>query len=199
MTERTETLVDEDRTYWPLPVAQVERAERAGWGIHHKVATIATTLRQDAESSVSERTILRVVGNDLPNVADPLYTWSKNCLPDWLQRGVEVRYFALNPSEQAVQNLALLSENGNLKAKRLAGIEKLDETAKRCSAQWKTFHFAVFENSPQLWVEMSHRPDQKTASDCYYFGPEHAEKLFLYEDCKSDFDHMFDNFGSDLV
>lgn len=190
-----------EKYFRTLPYAEIERALRKGLGKHHPVATIAVNLRAEAEPHVNTNTVLRVVGNDLPNVADPAYPWTKQCLPDWLAMGITVKYFAVAPTEAAMKNLNSLANKfpGKLLAMRLDKGKALDNTANRCSQLWETYHFAAFENKPQLWVEMYHPPGVTEAKNCYYFAPGEAEELFLYEDSLNDFNHMFDNFGLSVI
>jgi hypothetical protein len=66
-----------------------------------------------------------------------------------------------------------------------------DSDAAPLTRQWRTFHFAVFENEPQLWVEMNQPPGQTEAQDCYYFAPDKATGLPLHATCLRRFNWMF--------
>lgn len=184
----------------PLPIAEVDRAMRRSLGRHYATATIADNLGAEADQHVTAGTVLRVVGYDLPNVADPDYCWTARYLPSWLDRGAVVQYFAVKPCLEAIDNLRGLARKApkKLQAKALRTSFELPERAAKLAEMWRTFHFAVFSGAPQLWVEMNHPEGVKIAHECYYFGPESAEELPLYFSCQSRFDYMFENFGDDL-
>jgi hypothetical protein len=177
----------------PLPLAEVRR----GFTQHFEKATIAHNLREVADPHVKAGSILSVVGNDLPNVSSEAYPWASKYLPEWLERGAEVRYFAIQPSAQALAKLFELTRRFGAKfqVRVLKVTAQGDPTASRLAAQWRTFHFAVFENAPQLWVEMNHPAGQTEALDCYYFAPDKAKDMPLFETCRRRFNWMFEEFG----
>jgi hypothetical protein len=181
----------------PLPFAEARHRYTA----HFRRATIAHNLRAVADPFVGGSTTLAVVGNDLPNVADNGYPWATEFLPQWIDRGLTVRYMALAPSDQALVSLRLLSERFGEKfqVRRVRADLQRDALAANLAQQWKTFHFAVFENEPQLWLEMNHPAGQIVAEDCYYFDPSTARDFPLHASCLRRFNFMFDGFGEPVV
>ena len=168
-------------------------------------ARIATDLKRLADPEgydwVRAGTTISVVGNDLPSAEDLEYDWLKVVLPEWMGDGAQVRYFALNPSKGAQQNLRDLAARfpvGRLMARTIP--DELDPTSHEAKLVrlWQRFHFTVFENEPQLWIELDHPPGSMKAFDCKHFNPQQSIGLPLYEQCRTNFELLF-NKGRDFL
>ena len=179
----------------------LERAFRLGECAHYETATIAHNLRERADAHVQRDTVLSVVGNDLPNVAAEDYPWCTQYLPEWLHRGARLRYYALNPSGKALAGLRRLHADfpEQVEVRVPTAEAAADDQAAQFLRLWQTYHFAVFENVPQLWVETHHPVGEREAKDCYYFPPAHAMEQPLYDLCKLQFNGMFEKFGQDAL
>ncbi len=179
------------------PCLEVHLAE----GTARKKAYIAHDLYELADAQVRNGTVVLAVGNDLPSVKDLNYLWVTKVMPEWMRRGAQIRYLAVNPSEGAQQNLRDLAAQfppGRLLARKAA------ETPDPCSHEaqlkqlWERFHFVVFEHDRQLWVELNHPPGELEAYDCKHFNAEQSADLPLYEECRRNFALMFEQ-GRDFL
>ena len=185
----------------PAPTPDLERAVRMGHGKYFEIATIAHNLSEEADAGVKAGTIISIVGNDLPNVARQDYPWA-DCLEKWMQRGATVRYFAIQPSEKALERLAELAGKagaGKLQVRRLSPDVTRHEWAGKLAQLWRTFHFVVFENEPQFWAEGYHPAVFTEARDCFYFGPQDVAAVPHYAHCLEQFNLMFEQHGEVLV
>jgi hypothetical protein len=186
----------------PLPIGEVRRAyaKDPANSLHFEEAKIATNLGPAADDYVGAKTRISVVGYDLPNVTAADYPWLGR-LRDWMERGAKVRYIAQKVSDEAREKLAVLAAEypGQFELRVLAADEALDDRARKLAAQWKTFHFVVFENEPQLWVEMFHPAAVCEAHECYYFAPPRAREMTLHEVCLERFDHMFERAAEKVI
>lgn len=186
----------------PLPIIEVRRAfaKDPANSQHFDEAKIATNLGPAADEYVHAGSLVSVVGYDLPNVTAQDYPWLDR-LRTWLGRGARVRYVAQKVSAEALLKLQSLAAEfpGQFEVRALRAGEEAECQSHKLVEQWKTFHFVVFENEPQLWVEMYHPEGQCEARECYYFAPSRARQMPLYETCRERFNFMFKQHGEVVV
>jgi len=166
-------------------------------------ARIATDLvpRVNAARGKRKSRIL-ILGNDGPNIAKHDYPWLKD-LKNWIQEGCDVSYLLLNPSPAAIKRLkaefaGCCNAKTGIQIYTIDRANVLPEDAKRLK-QWETFHFVVFENPSQLWVEGYHASGKTVALDCAYFSPEAAGKSSLPDVLASQFRYMISAYGRRLA
>ena len=162
-------------------------------------ANIATDLEPRTKAYVQKGSRAYIVGNDGINVSTDNYPWV-NLLRQWLEKGCDISYLLQNPEDKTLEKLRSLvqgkdTKRGRLQVFRIDGDAKKDSSTEEYLKQWETFHFAVFENPKQLWIETCHEPGKTWAHDCYYFSPKTAEQTPLLEVYKSRFDHVIENCG----
>ena len=162
------------------------------------VANIATTLDPNVEIHPDSKAF--IVGNDGPNLTAKDYPWI-GILGKWLHTGCDINYLLLEPSEKTLDVFRPLLKANNPGKLSVYGIDRNAASTEAVAMikQWKTFHFAVFENPRQLWVESDHKPQDTEARDCYFFPKEVAKTAGLVDVLKSKFEYILKTCGVDLT
>ena len=157
-----------------------------------KEAHIAENLLPRVKDRIQDDSKIRIVGGCGANLAEDDYPWY-SALEGWLDRGCEIDYLMVAPDGPEVSKLlADLTERGGgrFRGFGLRGSEQLAEDDRETAEQWRTFHFCVFENPSQLWVETNHPEGSTDAYGCYFFPPEQADKLPEFRVYRAQFDDM---------
>jgi hypothetical protein len=142
-----------------------------------------------------------IVGYDGANLSAPDYPWVR-ILKEWLDAGCDVTYLLLNPSPKSLEALAPLSITKTSGRLCVYGIDKSKAGSPRTLEminQWRAFHFAIFEDPRQLWVECDHQPGDTKARDCYFFPEDVAKKPGLPDILKSKFEYVVRTCGMNLI
>jgi hypothetical protein len=173
-------------------------------GLYLREANIGTDLEPLTRDYIGAGSRVQIVGNDGANIFAKDYPWP-GILDLWLSKGCDVDYLLLNPSRYALSVLGkvagshLENDDGTLAVFQVKGDCSPTKDVADYLRQWERFHFAVFENPKQLWIESCHEPGRTSASDCYYFNPEEAEKSPLLEVYKSRFEYVVENCCDQVV
>ena len=187
-----------DRMASRLPVLSLSQP-----GVEHiETAGIAKDLAKKADKNVHKGTRIFVTGNDGPNLDAEKYQKWLETLRVWLDRGAEINYFLLNPSPKAIKHLVHFitgKQDWKLRVYSVKKSSHVPAATKRLLQDWKTTHFAVFENPPQFWLESRHAPEKTHAEDCYFFPREVAEKSSLPREYREQFDFVIHQCGKPLV
>lgn len=180
------------------PIPNLRHAEKFG-AEPLREANIASHLGPRADAHIEEGAHLRVVGFDGYSIDLDTYEWRPKWLHGWLTGTVDdvpsrakmdVDYLIQEPVQGVVEKLRQFAAELPPNAGRLRiFVPRSDRTA-NVPSHWKTFHFAVFEHHPQLWIEKNHPPKTTDAFDCYYFRPEAAVDEPLYYSCLREFDDV---------
>ena len=141
-------------------------------------ANIATDLVPNVEDHIEyafqqgQKPRIQAIGGDGKYFAKPGNMWSSS-LADWGKRGAAIDYlFMLKPCETAVEFLSDLSKDAKVRTfeyqpERNAGESQLENHM----SLWKTFHYVLFHNPEQLWLEADHPADSLQAYGCQYLSP----------------------------
>jgi hypothetical protein len=120
--------------------------------------------------SVGRGTEVDVVGLSLGYLAADVRM--QRLLGDWLRRGASIRYLVQEAGGlitgqrdiEAVRALAAGARGGSLRLFVLREEERESDLA----GDAREFHFAVFRNPDQLWLEAEHREGELVAHTCEY-------------------------------
>ena len=129
------------------------------------------------KAKVESGTEIRVLEYDLSprGLIFRSYDWQK-VLNEWLEKGAQVDLFA-----QTLQGNDL-RQTINL-MKKHPGLDVYDISRVTIGIDWesnrenlidgfKDFHFTLFYNPRQLWIERRHQPGKGYMRDCEYYGRE---------------------------
>ncbi|MEI8341632.1 MAG: hypothetical protein WCH43_08880 [Verrucomicrobiota bacterium] len=146
---------------------------------------------------------LDVVGFDGPNIAKLDYPWVSEYLEPWISKGLHIRYLLIKPSDGAKTRLTDLIERtkndeGTLEVHILDTSKAREMSGCDFAEDWERFHFAVFNDPPQLWIENDHPPGETFAEGCVYFSPEKAKDEPLHTLLQSQFDLAWEKMASPL-
>jgi hypothetical protein len=162
-----------------LPVEPIERAR------------IASDLGPRALEHLRNNSNLFVVGYDCPNLTDPSYTEWEEFLAAACARGCGLTYYFGKKNKALIDRFRKIAETVKARPGQIQ-IYMRDHKGQKFSEtyaeQWKTFHFAVFENPKQLWIETNHPEGSTVAFNCYYLAPREASNEPLWDVCKSRFE-----------
>jgi len=166
-----------------------------------KKANIASDLVPRAQNNFLDRPTMDVIGNDSPNLSAPRYPWP-NDLKRWLsEKKCSIRYLLLNPSAESLRSLADIKKQvggERLSVFILKKNPKLEGEWLDIIKQWETFHFALFDNPRQMWVETEHKPGVTDASGCYFLSPELASESGVYEVLKGRFEYAVNHYADQI-
>lgn len=153
-------------------------------------AGIASDLTRLADKNVRRGTRIFVTGNDGPNLDGKKYAGWIKTLRLWLERGAEINYLLLDPNPSILGHLRRsLSEKGwKIRIYSVKKSLRVPSEMRQMLKDWRTTHFAVFENPPQFWLESRHKPSEVHAEDCYFFPRKIAEKSSLPKEYKERFE-----------
>jgi len=186
-------LEDDLREEKPLPSFSVQHPDI----IHFSVAHIADDLGPLIRDHVRPTSKISVIGYDGTYVIAPEKDKWRLLLSHWLLMGCEVRYFLQEMDQEKrvysqLKDLSKLAEKsgGKFSVFVLKKDVECSPALKRSIRDWKTFHFVVFENPAQLWIESSHLPLETEAHDCYYFPPNVAQDSALPKIYGERFNHV---------
>ena len=192
--------IETEEDIFVLPYLHVKNSK----GVKYfDVARIATELGAEASRFITEHSRVLIVGYDGPNLSRDDHSYWQDFLTKWLAMGCSVEYLLLGAKEMpdslfALQMAAVRvmskGRKGSLVAHQVDPKKAQDREAVHFCERWRTFHFAVFENPRQLWIEGCHRPGYIEAEDCLYFSPEAAEKLAMLDLLKKQFERFVKNY-----
>jgi hypothetical protein len=186
-----------DKMASTLPVLSLNQP-----GVEHcDHAGIANELFKKADRDVKNGTKIFVTGNDGPNLDGAIYKAWLETLRLWLDRGAEVTYFLLDPSPKALKSLFRLTaekQEWKLRVYSLKKSLRIPAQTRQMLKEWRTTHFAVFENPAQFWLESRHEPQNTHAEDCYFFPRKVAEKSSLPQEYKQRFELVLHQCGKPL-
>ncbi len=91
----------------------------------------------------------------------------RDLIEDWLRKGARVRYLVQEAGEEGRKSLRGLAAGGFEGTIELF-VLKAGERESDLALDAKDFHFAVFRDPDQLWLEGSHTADGLVALDCEY-------------------------------
>jgi hypothetical protein len=163
-------------------------------------ANIATDLLPRVKDYMRKDSSVDLIGNDGPNLnvpGNPEYPWF-DALVEWAKQGCTIRYLLLDPSPGAQEALARIKSivgEGRFNAFKLKKDEKIKGEWADIVKDWERFHFVLFNNPKQLWVETDHQRGDPSASGCYFLPPPLVEKAGIYEVLKSRFDYVVNRFA----
>jgi hypothetical protein len=156
-----------------------------------KKAAIASALAPRAKEHLGKNSHIYVVGHDCPNLTQPSYKGWETFLVDACNKGCKLTYYLGKKNEAVIQRFRQIAEQSKARPDQIR-VYMRDHTgsafAESFADQWKTFHFVVFENPRQLWIETNHPEGETEAHDCYYLSPADAEKETFLDDCKQRFE-----------
>ena len=165
------------------------------------LANIATHLVPRAEKNFQDKPTMDVVGNDGPGLSTPGYPWPDD-LKRWLaERNCTTRYLLLNPAPESLNSLKKLKKQKG--GERLSvfvlkkGIELNGEWADIIK-QWETYHFAIFDNPRQMWIETKHEPRTTDARGCYFLSPELSHESGVYDVLRERFEYVVNHYTDSL-
>lgn len=188
-------LEDEDSELESLPVFSL----RQPGVVPIPTANIATDLKERVEIQRGSRAF--IVGYDGPNLSADNYPWIE-MLEEWLKKGCEITYLLIKPTERATNALLSLVPSeaaGKLSVYTVSEPSKDSGSAAEFINQWRTFHFGIFEEPRQLWVEGCHEPGVTVAKDCFFFPKGVADKPGLLDVLKSRFEFVIKTCGVKLA
>jgi hypothetical protein len=155
-----------------------------------KRARIASNLAPRARRHLGEKTRCYVVGYDCPNLTKRGYTEWEKFLVAACQAGCKISYYLGKTSEPAMQRFHRIATESQARRGQIKVYVRDREgsrIAESYANQWKTFHFVIFENPRQLWIETNHPQGKTEAYNCYYLPPAKAKNEPLLDLFKSRF------------
>lgn len=158
------------------------------------VANIASDLVPEAapfvEASLKEgrHPRIRVVGFDGAYFEKPNNHWFST-LAKWTENGLDLTYlFTGSVCNEAITALQSLAKTGHVTVYKVR--QPQPQFQKRL-ARWENFHFVLFDEPKQLWIEGEHLPEAKTATDCEYYSPAAVEKdISLFQSFSNRYDEV---------
>ena len=152
-----------------------------------KTAFIATDLGPRAGDHMTKKSHFYVTGYDCPNLHKDYQAW-EDFLVKVCKRGCSFTYFLGKENETTIARFKHIAEASKAKPGQIQIFVRNHEgspLAESYADQWKTFHFAIFEDPRQLWIETNHPEGQTEAYDCYYLPPKIAKEEPLLDIFKS--------------
>ena len=161
-------------------------------------AEIATAAPLQKNKNIKAESKIHIVGNDGANLKSVYPHWLP-LLQSWLTVGCEIRYLLLEMEDSIFQALHRLRKDnlgsGKLRVYTINNDRPLPKEVRDLVQRWRTFHFAIFENPRQLWIEMNHQPQKTHADNCYFIPTKLAEKPGILDVYKSQFDFVISRAG----
>jgi hypothetical protein len=148
---------------------------------------------------VKRGSVVHIVGNDCANLSGSYTHWMK-LLEAWISRGCTIRYLVRSLSTESLQLLSSLASKrgkngGRLEVFKIKDLRKARPDMRALLNKWRTFHFVVFENPRQLWIETSHQPGNTYAEDCFFHPKCVAKHLGLIDVYKAQLDLVLRRHG----
>jgi hypothetical protein len=156
-----------------------------------KRARIATNLAPRAKRYLSKNSNFYVVGYDCPNLTQSSYTKWEEFLVYSCRQGCSFSYYLGKTNPLAIERFREIAKASGARAGQIQVYtrdHKGSVFAESYANQWRTFHFAVFENPRQLWIETLHPEGKTEAYNCYYLPPSKAKNEGLLDTCKLRFE-----------
>ena len=100
-----------------------------------------------------------------------------NGLESWLAEGNRVSYLLIDPTEAAIKIFRRIQDQYPDHFRFTAANSSSVRDKPRVSElihKYETFHFALFDNPPQMWIEGSHPRKSPVAYNCEYLPPKEA-------------------------
>lgn len=165
-------------------------------------ANIATDMVPLVNDDLKHGSSIRITGYDGTSLADEDYPWFAE-LCKWIDRGCNIEYLMINPSDDARDRMLALEEHGKESGGSFHGYEIQPESVtngfeKSLIERWTTLHFVLFggDGPRQMWIEGNHQPCSRQAEDCYYYDKELASNSGIYEILDSHFSHVICTFAN---
>jgi len=165
-------------------------------------AYIAETLAPNVDKHLGEHSSARIVGYDAGYLQKDGETWF-GTLARWLDRGCDIEYLLINPHiepgvKSKLESLAA-GRKGRFVVRTVTDTPPVDPRDKAVIEKWRTYHFCLFANPRQLWVEKNHPIGEYNAYDCSYVPPNVAEELADYRILNSQFSRLYSKYGVQVV
>ncbi len=159
----------------------------------HEKASIATTLSPLLDEAVQAGSTLRVVGSNRPNLSRKGYRW-RDDLVRWIQKGVEIRYFLIQPTEKCLATLRSVAEQSESGKVHVWHAAPLDKPSADEDAAWleklESTHFATLTDPDLVWYEAKHERNSLQARDCFYYPPQSVYGRALASVLSARFDRL---------
>lgn len=165
-------------------------------------ASVATVLIPLVRGHIKEGTTIRIVGNDGENLCNESYCLWRNAIVDWMKKfNCKIEYIFVNPNDQTVQSVKnIITEMKQTKSSEVFYPYKIDSEKIKNNKEYleivemiKTFHFVVFDNPKQIWLESYHEEGSLTAYDCEYIPPALASNDIRFNILKEKFESIKKN------
>jgi hypothetical protein len=172
---------------------------------HLDKAFIATDLGPRAKRHLKKGSHFCVVGYDCPNLIKKDYLKWEEFLASSCKKGSSFTYFLgkrdfskkeIELLVQRFQEIAEQSQAHRGQIRVFVRSRRGGPLAESYANQWKRFHFAIFENPRQLWIETNHPEGETRAYDCYYLPPKIAKDEPLLNVYKNRFDMVVEECSS---
>jgi len=157
--------------------------------LFHSKAGAASVMVPLVSKYRTKETEIKIIG------ADGEYAYNKpswlETIDLWMNEGNTISYLLINPSQNALSVFKKLKDKY---PKRFyldtvrTDKDLKDEKANELVRKYEKFHFALFENPRQMWIEGYHPRGVDIAYDCEYVPP---RKAFT--------DQRFDRFTSNFI
>lgn len=165
-----------------------------------KNAFIAETMRQFVKINPKSR--IKIVGLDGANVGASIrkYPWLGDIL-EWVQNGSIVEYLLIAPSPLTKRLLKgeLSNKRNSLTVLTIDRQKTMSDSVREKLKVFRTFHFGLFLEPKQLWIEENHFPGVTHATDCAYADEStlrsHTE---FFEFLEQTFEQLKNQFGRSL-
>jgi len=159
--------------------------------VRKEKATIAHNLRDFVEG-INPSSLALIVGNDGVNARTPDYPWLE-LLGQWMDNGCQIEYLLVAANDLTISLLTGLNRShpkGSLKVCMPDWTRALPKDTEVWLREWRTFHFIVFENPKQLWIECCHRPGELQAERCAFFPEAAAKSTALFDVFRARFKYV---------
>jgi len=167
-------------------------------GRYWRRALIADTMPPLVNKYITNESRIDIVGSDL------FYLMSRPNLEtrirEWLTKGCCIRYLISKPHDGGIEIIVNLQKDfpDHFQAKEILA----DQSSPNVNIDilniinaLKTFHFVVFSNPSQIWIEDFHPANTAEAYDCEYVPPKLANIDSRYGEYLSTFDKIWRSYS----
>ena len=152
-------------------------------------ANIADHMTPRVRRHITDQSTIRVVGADC-HYLEHREKWAEN-LRSWLERGCQIDYLVSQPSANAHGVLRDIHSEYPERF-HFRDVVDLDDSIsaenKKRLKELRTFHFVLFDNPRQIWIEGNHPEESLQAFDCEYVPPKRAQRDDRYEEYSDVFE-----------
>lgn len=198
LAEVFRTVLDQVEAERPITLDPFVTFDRTSEGaVKFETANIVDDLTPRVEEHLTDSSRIRIIGNDAAYFSKEGNRWY-HVLARWKARGCDITYFVMNPGSREVrEKLVSLQDAKGQGCFRAFSMGKIDEESKdaEVAKRWETFHFCLFEDPAQMWVELHHASGEHIAKDCFYYPPDLAGDMADYLLLGFQFDQMLERHG----